>query len=253
MALIAGADQATAARLGVAMVALQASIGALNDLVDAPTDASRKPGKPIPTGLVSVGVARAVVAIGAALGLLLAAPSGPVVVALAVAGLGIGYGYDLRAKGTPWSWLPFALGIPLLPVFGWFGAAGRLPSAFALLVPAAMAAGAALAIANARADLERDAAAGLESVAIRLGSDRAWVVQAALLAVVVLVVLGSLWLRGAPPLAVVGTVSATLLIAGGLVLGRRGAPDRRQQAWEIEAVGVALLAVAWLAGFGDLR
>ena len=35
------------------MTALQVSIGTLNDLVDAPRDAGRKPGKPIPAGLVT--------------------------------------------------------------------------------------------------------------------------------------------------------------------------------------------------------
>lgn len=234
------------------MVALQASIGALNDLVDAPTDAGRKAGKPIPAGLVPVGAARTVVAIAAGLGLLLTVPSGPAVVAIAGAGLGIGYGYDLLAKGTPWSWLPFALGVPLLPVFGWYGTVGRLPSAFALLLAAAVAAGAALAIANARADIERDAAAGVESVATRLGAGRAWAVQAALLAIVVLVAIGSLWVRGASPFWVAATVGATTVIASGLSWGRGASPARRQRAWEVEAVGVALLAAAWLAGFGDL-
>ena len=81
-------------------------------------------------------------------------------VALAVVVLAIGYGYDLAFKGTAWSWVPFAVGIPLLPVFGWLGAAGSLPSSFAVLLPVAVVAGTGLAIANARADLERDAAAG---------------------------------------------------------------------------------------------
>ena len=64
VALLAGADPPTAARLGVAMTALQASIGALNDLVDAPRDAGHKPAKPIPTGLVSPPMARAIVVAG---------------------------------------------------------------------------------------------------------------------------------------------------------------------------------------------
>ena len=45
-------DVPTAVRLGVSMTALQASIGILNDVVDAPRDAGRKPSKPIPAGLV---------------------------------------------------------------------------------------------------------------------------------------------------------------------------------------------------------
>lgn len=252
IALIAGADQATAVRLGLAMVSLQASIGALNDLVDAPIDAGRKPGKPIPAGLVPAAAARTVAAVGAGLGLLLTAPSGVPAVALAAGILAIGYGYDLRAKGTALSWLPFAVGIPLLPVFGWFGSAGRLPMEFALLLPAAFAAGAALAIANARGDIERDASGGVESVAIWLGSGRAWQVEAGLLVAVTVVAMATLWLRGSAPTAIVATLAATSVIASGLVIGRRGSPQRRERAWELEAIGVAVLAAAWLAGNGGL-
>jgi 4-hydroxybenzoate polyprenyltransferase len=252
IAWIAGADLATAVRLGLAMVSLQASIGALNDLVDAPTDAGRKPGKPIPAGIVSARAARIVVAAGGGLGLLLTAPSGVAAVGLAAGILAIGYTYDLWAKGTAWSWLPFAVGIPLLPVFGWFGASGRLPGAFGLLLPAAFAAGAALAIANARADLERDAEGGVDSVAIRLGMGRAWLVEAVLLAAVAVVAIATLWLRAATPAAVLATVGATAVILSGLAVGRRGAAPQRQRAWELEAIGVAGLAAAWLAGVGGL-
>jgi 4-hydroxybenzoate polyprenyltransferase len=250
VALLAGADPAIAVRLGLAMLALQASIGALNDLVDAPFDAGRKPGKPIPAGLVSPALARAIVVGAAGLGLALAAPSGPGLVAVSGSILVIGYGYDLVAKGTAWSWLPFAIGIPLLPVFGWFGAVGTLPSLFAVLLPAAVMAGAALAIANSRADMDRDEAAGLASVAIRLGARRAWAVGSWLLAIVVVVALGSLWLRDAPTLAVAATFGAVLPLGAGVVLGRTASATRRERAWELQAIGVALLAAAWLWGVG---
>ena len=72
VSLLAGATPLLAIRLGLSMVALQASIGALNDLHDAPDDAGRKAGKPIPAGLVSAPAARAVVAGAAAIGLGLA-------------------------------------------------------------------------------------------------------------------------------------------------------------------------------------
>ena len=159
----------TALRLGVAMTALQASIGALNDVVDAPRDRGLKPAKPIPAGLVSPRAAWVVVAVAAGLGVGLSIPSGAATVGLAIVVLAIGYGYDLVFKGTAWSWFPFAIGIPLLPVFGWLGTTGGLPDSFAILLPVAVIAGAALAIANARADAERDAAAGVVSVATRLG------------------------------------------------------------------------------------
>ena len=46
------------------MTALQASIGSLNDLVDAPRDAGRKPGKPIPAGLGLAPARRRAVVVG---------------------------------------------------------------------------------------------------------------------------------------------------------------------------------------------
>lgn len=255
IALVAGGDPSTALRLGGSMVALQASIGALNDVLDAPADRDRKPGKPIPAGQVTATVGRAVVVLGAGLGFLLATPSGPWLVALAGLGLAIGYGYDLVAKGTSWSWVPFALGTPLLPVFAWYGATGSLAAPFAILLPTAAAAGAGLAIANARADLERDDAAGLVSVAARLGPERAWAVQAALLLAVDAVALLSLWLSGVAAPAAVSAIGASFVLVVGIAWARdRGASAaRRERAWEIQAVGVALLAAAWLAGIGDLR
>jgi len=250
IAVVAGADPSVALRLGGSMVALQASIGALNDVLDAPTDAERKPGKPIPSGAVPIDAGRAVLVLGAAIGLLLAMPSGPGLVTLAGAVLTIGYAYDLRAKGTAWSWLPFAIGIPLLPVFAWFGTTGELPGSFAILLPAAVAAGAALAIANALADVERDRAAGLRSVALRLGPELAWTVQAVLLAAVVAAALVSSRAGDAGGLALVVELGAAVLIGAGLALSLGGAasPGRRERAWEVEAIGVALLAAAWLAG-----
>jgi 4-hydroxybenzoate polyprenyltransferase len=250
VAVVAGADGWTALRLGLAMVLLQASIGTLNDLIDAPDDARSKPGKPIPADLVPSPVARGLVVAAAGAGIVLSIPSGPGLVGLAVVILAIGFGYDLAFKGTAWSWLPFAVGIPLLPVFGWFGTAGDLPASFAVLVPVAVLAGAALAIANARADLERDAAAGVDSVAVRLGSERAWLVHAVLLGAVVGVAAVTLGLAGTSALELAGAAIASGIVAMGIVLGRRGDPSRRERAWELEAVGVGVLAAVWLAAAG---
>ena len=51
-----------------------------------------------------------------------------------------------------------------------------------------------------------------------------------------------------PVLAAVGAVGASLVIGLGVALGRAGDAARRERAWELEAVGVGLLAAAWLAG-----
>lgn len=247
-ALLAGGDGSTALRLGVAMLALQASIGALNDLVDVPIDAGRKPAKPIPAGLTTPDVARAVVVGSAALGLALTAPSGPGLVALAGLGLAIGYGYDLVAKGTAWSWVPFALGIPLLPVFGWYGVAAALPPPFAVLVPAAVIAGSALAIANALADAGRDQAAGVASVAIWLGPRRAWATGAWLHSIVGLIAVGSLLVSGTATPVIVAAILSDGVVLVGVSLGRGSSALRLERAWEIQAIGIALLGATWLWG-----
>jgi 4-hydroxybenzoate polyprenyltransferase len=232
------------------MTALQASIGILNDVVDAPRDAGRKPSKPIPAGLVSPRLARAGVVAAAALGLLLAAPSGAAVVAIGVIILAIGYAYDLRFKGTPWSWAPFAFGIPLLPVFAWLGAAGSLPPFMGRLVIAAVLAGAVLAIANARADVERDHAAGVGSVATALGLERSWWLALALTMAILTVAAGPVldaMASASPPVAAMaGVIAGAGVLLAGAGLGYQAGPGRRERAWELQAVGIAVLAIGWL-------
>jgi 4-hydroxybenzoate polyprenyltransferase len=236
-----------AAGLGLAMVAHQAGIGATNDLVDAPRDAGHKPGKPIPAGLVSRRTARRIVVVVFAVGLVLAGVSGGVAaVTIAVVGVAIGLAYDLRLKGTAWSWLPFAAGVPLLPVFGWAGAAGWLPVAFLILVPAAFAAGAALAIANALVDVERDRAAASGSIALALGPSTARLINAGLVLAVGLAAVLSVVPLGGSASGGAAVAVAALLPVGAAVAAWGGRATRRERAWELEAVGVALVAVAWL-------
>jgi 4-hydroxybenzoate polyprenyltransferase len=249
-AWLAGGTGETALRLGISMVLLQASVGALNDVVDAPLDAGRKPGKPIPASLVGSRHALVISAVAGAGGLALALPSGVTTVALAIVLLALGYGYDLVAKGTAWSWLPFALAIPLFPTYGWLGAAGTLPPVWAVLLPVAGLAGAGLAIGNAVVDLERDRDAGLASAATRLG--RGWAVRIATSLLIVAAVPAMAVLWGDAAMVPWGGV-----VAGGLLLALIGArfladerPGTRERGWELQAVGVAIAAIGWLAGIG---
>jgi 4-hydroxybenzoate polyprenyltransferase len=246
VAVLAGAAAPTTIRLGLAMTALQLGIGAVNDLVDAPRDAGNKPGKPIPAGLISRSAAT-LIALGAfGLGLLLALTSGPLVLGLAFVVVAVGLAYDLRFKGTAWSWLPFAIGIPILPVFGWAGATGSLAPLFAILVPAAVAGGAALAIANSLVDVDRDRAAGVSSVAVALGEGTAGTVEIVLLVGIAVAAVASVASFGGGPEAavLVGLLAAVPLLAAGLA--RPAQPARRELAWRTEAIGLGVLAVAWI-------
>jgi 4-hydroxybenzoate polyprenyltransferase len=251
VALVAGGGAPVAGVLGLSMTLVQFAIGALNDLVDAPRDAGRKPGKPIPAGLVTPREARRIAVACAAGGTVLGIVGGPGLVGLAVLVLAIGIAYDLWAKGTTLSWLPIALGIPLLPVYGWFGATGGLPGVFLVLVPAAANAGTALAIGNAIVDLERDEDAGSGSIALALGPWRASGLVLALQLVVAALAVGTAAVLGAPGGWLVAVLVAAGAPVGGAVLGMiaaiRPGTGLRELAWEVQAVGTGLLAVAWLA------
>ena len=224
------------------MTALQVSIGTLNDIVDAPRDRGAKPGKPIPAGLVSrqAAMRRRRHRWGTGPRPRRSVGPGAAVVLLGVAVLAIGYGYDLLFKGTAWSWLPFAVGIPLLPVYGWVGATGDVPASFAVLVPVAVVAGAGLAVANARADEVRDAGSGTASVATRLGSVWSWRVDAVLSVIVIGAAVATLLAAGAGPLPLAGATIAAVVVAIGLVIGRADDAGRRERAWELQAIGVAI-------------
>lgn len=246
IAILAGGGLPTAVRLAAAMLLLQASIGALNDLLDLDDDRLVKPLKPLVGGVVGPGHARAVVAVGLAGGLGLALVSGPLTLVLAAAGVSAGYLYDLRLKRTPWGPLAFALGVPLLPVFAWFGAVGTLPDLFAALVPAAFLAGLGLAFSNAIADDRDDRASGVVTAVGRVGVQAAWWTHLAAFAATIAIAVAALVAARAdgPALWVVGT--GCVLLAVGVVAAWPGGWERRPHGWEIEAVGLGVLATGWL-------
>ncbi|HZM72353.1 MAG TPA: UbiA family prenyltransferase, partial [Candidatus Polarisedimenticolia bacterium] len=272
IALLAGGPPGTAVRLGSAMLAIQLSIGAFNDLNDAEADARSKPGKPIPAGTTGRGDAQLLTVAGLVIGLALSWPSGPIVTAIALAGGACGYLYDAGLKRTALSWLPLAIALPLLPAFAWLGASasaeapfgrGGLPPGAGILVPLAILAGGALAISNALIDLEADRAAGLSTVVARLGRERSWWLHATLLVAVIVVAAGAVGAWWGTPAGAAGSgatglvggvaflVGAGLMALGAGLTWRRTRPsgpaatDRAgwltRLAWEMEAVGVGLL------------
>jgi len=239
-----------ALRLGLAMTAIQFSIGALNDLVDAAHDRGRRPLKPVAEGLVRPGTAMVVVGVTAAIGLGLAAASGPATVAVAVLGGACGYAYDLRLSRTPLSWAPLALALPLVPVFAWVGASGSLARELVALVPIGILGGAALAIGNALVDVEADRAAGRPSVAVWLGREVASRVHAASLGLATLLALLSAPLAASPAAAIMAVAGvAGLGIGGALVLTtpRSSGPSASRVGWQLEALGAAVLGIGWVA------
>lgn len=262
IATLAGGPPEVAIRLGGSMLALQGSIGALNDALDAPIDSGRKPGKPIPRGLATSGAAIVLAAVLLGVGLVLSAPSGAPTLLVAIGGVACGYAYDLGLGRTALSWLPLVVALPLLPIHAWLGATGSLPPGLVALAPAAALAGASLAIANALVDLERDQAGRRPTIVVRLGRRWAWTVHVLLILALALVALVAAPRGIGPPvagLAVGGLDVGELALAAGFGLLGIGAvltgasrPTVRERGWELEAIGVAGVGLGWLAGAGGL-
>ncbi len=246
---LAGASASAAGGLAVAMFCLQASIGATNDVVDAAADARAKPAKPIPAGLVARRTAILVALIAGAVGLALAALFGAAALAVAMAGYALGLAYDVRLKRSRWSWLAYALALPLVPAFAWLGAGAGLPPRFPLLAVLALTAGTALALANGLVDLEGDAATGTMGLAGALGRGASLrlIVACEIVLVAVAVVTSTSVPVTHAPLPWLALALGAAIMAAGAALSAQAVIVRRRVGWEMQAVSVGLIAVAWFA------
>ena len=247
IALVAGAQVGIALRLGLGMLLLQFAIGAANDFSDAATDFVAKPRKPIPAGLVGRRTVAALCVVASTSGLAAAATVSSIALGVAVVGLADGLVYDLRFKATPLAWVPFAAGVGLLPLYAWLGARGSVAWTFLGVVAMGVVAGAALALVNAYADLDRDRRSGVRSIAAFLGAKRTLIFNAALLAMCQVVALATTMAVPAPGGWMVVEAGGCVLAWFGLALagvrGNRAGP----LVWEIQAVGLVVLGTAWLA------
>jgi 4-hydroxybenzoate polyprenyltransferase len=248
LAIVAGASHLEAGLLGLAMLGFQASIGALNDVADADLDRLAKPTKPIPAGVIDRRGATIVAVAGAAVGLAISAGFSLPVLILGAAGYGCGLAYDLVMRRWGRGWICFAGAFPLLLAWTWMAAAGSLPPGWPLLLPLAGLAGPTIHLANSLVDLDADERAGVTSLATSLGEDRAPLVLTILTAsIYVLAWVILTWLANPPMAALAAATAATLCAGLGVSLSWRSATRAREQGWLLQATGLALLAVAWVA------
>jgi 4-hydroxybenzoate polyprenyltransferase len=229
------------------MFLVQAAIGASNDVLDAGHDRVHRPAKPIARGAISERLAVAIAGLAASAGLLVAWSLGPAVAGIAAVGLGCGLIYNARLKHTAWSWVPFAVGLPMLPMFAWLAATGSPPPGLIALLALGGLAGVALTLANGLVDAETDEAGGARGLVVRLGRRRS--LGALVAAQTILLVVVASGVLGGPADA----VRVAVLVAGGAldVSGALGSAARRRLlrrlGWEAQALGTVMLAIAWLA------
>jgi 4-hydroxybenzoate polyprenyltransferase len=251
LASLAGGSAPDIALLGGAMLGFQSSIGATNDLADREEDGRRGAAKPIPAGQIGLPAAMLVALVGAGLGLGLSALVGPGVALVGAIGLGCGIAYDLWLRPRGLEALAYAVALPVLLVYAWWGASGALPPGGLALVALAALLGPGLYVSNALVDVDDDTRERTTVLTARLGRG-ASVTLLAVLVVTTHLLAWSLWLSTERPL-----VPALAMITGG-ALGMAGvglSADRRRGArslgWTAQALATALLGVGLLAALAD--
>ena len=161
-----------AIRSGLAMLLIQFSIGASNDIFDRPFDALAKPGKPLPSGQVRLSMAWTIWSLLIGGAVILAWPFGLLALAVMLFGLGCGLAYNAGLKRTPLSWLPHALAAPTILTWVWV-IAGQPLQPLLWVYPLGLLLGPALNIANQLAGAEAAEASGERSLVHSLGVIRA--------------------------------------------------------------------------------
>jgi 4-hydroxybenzoate polyprenyltransferase len=211
------------------MLLVQFSISALNEWADADLDRQAGRRRPIPLGLLSPSTALTVAVLCAVGAFLLSTLANFGTVSLLLVGIGLacGWAYDLRFKATPLSFLPFAIAFPLMPF--WIGLlAGRPASSLGILFIGGSPLAAAIHLADAIPDRDRDRAAGLRTLAVSLGRPGAEMVAAGLLLAGTLVSIVLILRRGPSSIAGLSliTIAASLLVVtlSSRVSGNRWSP-----------------------------
>lgn len=240
-----------------AHTAMQLAIAMLNDYCDRQLDAASKPGKPIPSGLVTSREALLAGCLMIALMVLLLLPLPPLAWVFSLLYLALGMAYNLGLKSTPLSGVVFALAMPLIPLYAFAGMGRSLPLLL-WLVPLGLLLGVALNLANSLPDLEEDATNGARTLAVVLGVKRAFLACNTLLLLGALLVLG-IGIRRVlmpPHLASVAVTALVALLAlSGLLLatllilsGPEKPGVRRKIYFYLVVLTCLALAAGWFLG-----
>ncbi len=228
-----------------AMLGGQLAVGAMNELVDAELDARSKPYKPIPAGLVSrrgaLGMVGGGLVMMAGFSLAFSLPA----FLLCAFGNGIGIAYSLWFKRTIWSWLPYVVAIPLIPVWVWT-ALDEVPLRMLGVLPMAIPAVVSLQIAQSLPDVASDRAAGVRTLAVAMGEERArrWCWGLMGMSLIAAAATAPLFTERPASLWGACTVSAGLVLLNGLVW-RRDANRGVMSCFPCMAAAAIVLGAGW--------
>ena len=238
------------AALLVAVCLVNAGIGALNDYCDRDLDTRSKPSKPLVQGLVrpwqALVLGIGTLATGLAATRWLPWPARVSAAVYAAAGIA----YDLGLKSTCWSWSPFVVAFPLLPIWSWTAMRGwdrRLRWVYPVGAPLVLG----IHLANTLPDLASDRRSGVQGLAHRLGPQWSRCVCWGGYLVAQALVLARTRRPTAPARAArAGAVSSAALLASAILIDRLGTRTDQRAAltWHFRLLALAAvpLAAGWL-------
>ena len=232
-------------RLLGAMFGGQLAVGAVNELVDADLDRAARPDKPIPAGLVTERGAWIMTIGGVLLMTALGMTFGVAAFLLCALGNGTGIAYSLWFKRTIWSWVPYLIALPLIPIWVWAALSEVDPGMFAIY-PIGAAAVIAVQIAQSLPDVEGDREAGVRTLAVALGATRArhacW---GAMLLAALLGTAFAPWLTSHPWRVWMAALVATGLVGLNVAIWSRNPRSGVLACFPCIAAGAVALGIGW--------
>lgn len=165
-------DPAIVLLLAAAMALGQAIIGLTNEIFDFDLDKRVKPWRALPAGLITLPEAATLSMACLLLALLLSAfVSATAMLGLAF-GIGVGVAYNWRLKRTIFSWVPYAVAYPSVPVWVWLSLGIPVREVLGVYLIASPLA-VAVHMINQLRDYDQDLALGIRGLVQHLGKPRA--------------------------------------------------------------------------------
>ncbi len=242
-AIDSGASVATRVFLLLSMLGGQLAVGAANEIVDLDLDTAGGRSKPLVTGAVSLRSARVILIAGLVLMILASLPLGLNALLLCALGNGIGVAYSIWFKRTMFAWLPYALALPLLPI--WIATAlDASVDGMLLLFPIGLCAMVSVQIAQSLPDVEADRNAKIDSITTRLGEE--WSLAACWAALLVSALLVGF---GQEVTSIAGFLPGIVCFAivGNAVMWILAPATGVSLAFPFTAISAILLGIAWIA------
>lgn len=241
-AIVASDGWPKAAQLWPLLAALlltQLAISIHNDYCDRELDATAKPWRALPRGLMSPDAALMATAVLTFTGVALSYPLGVRVTGLIALGASCGLVYNAWLKRSAWSWLPFWIALPTLPLVA-FASVDRFETRLWLAYVIGAPLVVAVYLADTVIDIETDRTQGVRGLAHALTPAQARIV--CWLCVAVGQVLALLtWPGGSPN--VLFFVSVALLCLSPFAT----VPVLKSLHWPAVMASIIALATGWLA------